>query len=115
LVSKNLDEMVRRASHSGSLLQSGQIESSTSGNSDGRQDNGRARSLGLDRGSGTLGTREGASGSSLLDSGCSNHIEFGDSVRNCLDGSSTDQADEGKFETGDHNERIESKECDKRA
>lgn len=93
-----LSEMVGQASHSGSLLQSCQIESSTSGNSDGRQDNGRARSLGLDCGSGTAGAGEGASGSSLLESGCCDHIEFRDSIGNCLDGSSTEQADEGKFE-----------------
>lgn len=103
--------MVGRASHSGSLLQSGQIESSTSGDSDGRQDDGRARSLGLDRGSGTAGAGEGASGSSLLERGCGNHIEFRDSVGNCLDGSGTEQADKGKFE---HGERIELKERDKR-
>jgi hypothetical protein len=38
-------------------------------------------------------------------------MEFRDSIGNCLDGSSTEQAEEGKFE---HDERIDLKERDKR-
>jgi hypothetical protein len=108
---EDVNGMAGQVSYGGSLLQSGQIESSTGGNNDGRQDNGRARSLGLDRGSGTASAGEGASGGSLLKAGCSNYMEFRDSIGNCLDGSSTEQAEEGKFE---HDERIDLKERDKR-